>query len=246
MYKLKIIPILALVLFSCTKSRKNNGVQIAPIYQIGTFQKLSSGNYLGILPVGFALNYGDFGLGAATQTAHSKVYFKEITLYNNKIYGFDSAGVVHDITLANDSTPFLTVTNFSPQYTFEFNNPSSYKSIIKTLDSLLPDTSNNMFSIKIYGIFDSILTRSLPAFNQPVPLLTEVLKKQIIFKTENTKGTLVGFRFPLNKNASANTPGYHFHYISDDLHLAGHALNFEARNVKVYVGVHLTTTILKE
>jgi len=79
-------------------------------------------------------------------------------------------------------------------------------------------------------------TRSVPAQAKPYPPLTEVTKNQPIFDLENVTGTLVGFRAH-EYVKGIGVPGYHWHFISDDLTSGGHVLEFSFDNGIVEIDV---------
>lgn len=85
--------------------------------------------------------------------------------------------------------------------------------------------NTNIFcGIKIHGTFSQMKTRSVPAQEKPYPPLTEVVKSQPVFTMENVSGTIVSFRCPAYVK-SLNVPGYHLHFLSDDLTRGGHILD---------------------
>jgi acetolactate decarboxylase len=65
----------------------------------------------------------------------------------------------------------------------------------------------------------------VPKQREPFPAFCEVANKQSEFSFGNVSGTLVGFRGPTYASA-LNTPGYHFHFLTDDRSGGGHVLSF--------------------
>lgn len=83
--------------------------------------------------------------------------------------------------------------------------------------------------IKLHTEFSSILFRSEYGSRKPYPTLVEALKgKQTEFTAQNIKGTLVGLYCP-NYMGGLNTPGWHFHFISDDRQKGGHILELSLK-----------------
>src|SRR5260370_2384050 len=62
---------------------------------------------------------------------------------------------------------------------------------------------------------------------EPFPAFCGGVKKQAEFSFGNVSGTLVGFRGPAYASA-LNSPGYHFHFLTDDRSGGGHVLSFTA------------------
>ncbi len=234
------VVILTLLFFqSCEKnidySNKNNDT--TPIVQIGVLKYLDTGAFGGILPINISLYFGDFGL--ATLAGLNG----EVTILNNKIFKLDSSGTVLDITNTNDSTPYSTVTFFKTDLSKIYPNPISLTDLEHNLDSLLTDTAK-IYAIKIYGNFDSLNTRTYFKIYPPYPTLTVARLKQVEFNYTNVRGTAVGFWYPPSL-INFNHPGYHFHFIGDDLKSAGHILNAKLNNVTVSIGVYKSFGVLK-
>jgi acetolactate decarboxylase len=66
--------------------------------------------------------------------------------------------------------------------------------------------------------------RSVLKQKTPYVTLPEVVKHQSVFRLENVRGTLVGFRCPPFVKG-INVPGYHFHFISEDRKSGGHVID---------------------
>jgi len=66
-------------------------------------------------------------------------------------------------------------------------------------------------------------TRSVPAQEKPYPKLADVVPHQSIFEMENIEGTIVGYFCP-DFVEGINVPGYHLHFLSNDLQKGGHIL----------------------
>jgi acetolactate decarboxylase len=74
----------------------------------------------------------------------------------------------------------------------------------------------------------------VPKQSPPYPPLAEAIKGQRVFELPDQKGTVVGFWFP-RFMSGVNAPGYHFHYLSQDLKSGGHLLDGRAEKVKVFL-----------
>ncbi len=231
--------ILFLGLSSCVKNDQNI-IPERTITQIGKFELLLGGKYYGIELESLVVpKYGNFGLGALSKLKGENIIFDN----KNYFFGGASSGIV----TASDSTPFQVVCNFEVDFTYNFNTSLSYFNLKKKLDSLLPDTANKIYAIRIEGIFDTLNYRHFPdisTYLPPFPVLSEVLKNQIIFTDYNTNAILIGYRFPHFYNEE-NVHGYHFHNIDNTYTKGGHVLAAYSKNVRVTVGTYSILNILK-
>ena len=76
----------------------------------------------------------------------------------------------------------------------------------------------------------------MPAQKKPYPPLVKVVQQQPIFEMTNVPGRIVGFRCPPYVKG-INVPGYHLHFISDDLKTGGHILDFVLKEGLVEIDV---------
>ncbi len=78
------------------------------------------------------------------------------------------------------------------------------------------------------------MTRAIPKLFPPYPPLSEALTEEVRFQFQDVKATLVAFRCPAWAKG-INQVGYHYHFISDDQTVGGHALSFMSGPVVVEV-----------
>lgn len=222
-YFIIIASIIILVLsgLSGCSSASTNADSPAPdretLTQVSTINALMAGVYDGILPSGTLKGYGDFGIGTLDGLDG------EMVELDGKIYQVKTDGIAYPVS---DSlkVPFAAVTFFDNDLEENFNSGLNYAGVQESLDKLIP--SANMFAaIKISGTFSYVKTRSVPKQSKPYPILTEVTKNQTVFEFHNVKGTIVGFKCPQYVNG-VNVPGYHLHFLTDDLKAGGHVLEF--------------------
>ena len=90
---------------------------------------------------------------------------------------------------------------------------------------------NIFYGIRIKGTFSLMHTRSVPAQKKPYPPLADVAKNQPEFHMKNVSGTIIGFRCPPYVKG-IGVPGYHLHFLSDDLSSGGHILDFTIKSGK--------------
>ncbi|MFH1645849.1 MAG: acetolactate decarboxylase [Candidatus Omnitrophota bacterium] len=203
-----------LFFFGCSKAPTDT------VSQVSTIDALLAGSYDGIMSCENLLKYGNFGIGTFDRLDG------EMILYDGKFYQVKSDGSIVRPNLGL-TTPFASVCFFVPDRDFYIQKGSDYKDVKKLIDEAVPN-KNIFCAIRIKGNFLTMKTRSVPAQSKPYPELTEVTKNQPVFYMENIKGTIVGFRCP-DFVKGVNVPGYHLHFISDDLSNGGHILGFTVK-----------------
>jgi acetolactate decarboxylase len=176
---------------------------------------LLNGNYEGITQVYEAKRHGDFGLGAFAQLDG------EMIAVDNAVYRVTSDSHVHK---ASDATrlSFATMTHFAPDDAIDLPRGTTSETLSRFLDPQLP-TLNAFYAVRIDGRFSAIRARAVLKQRAPFPAFCEVVNREFSFG--NVSGTLVGFRGPAYASA-LNTPGYHFHFLTDDRSGGGHVLSF--------------------
>lgn len=196
------------------------------LYHVGLISAFVGGVYDGFYSYRALGRHGDFGLGAPDKLDG------EITILNGKAYHFRHTG---KNTLVKDSeqTCLAFVNFFHSDQAVTLHGPLTKDSLFAQIDSLLHD-ANGMFAIKISGTFKYVRTRAFPAQEKPYPPVNSILNKQQFFEYANTRGTFVGYKLPVFMNGFS-VPGYHFHFLSDDLSGGGHVTEFTATDVKVEI-----------
>jgi acetolactate decarboxylase len=190
------------------------------IYQVSYYQALFEGKLDGIVPMEEIIRHGDTGLGGFNALDG------EMILVDGKMYQVLASGKVITAPDLSIKAPFAEVCYFKPQKSITIVGDSN---LYKIIDRLVADP-NVFVAIKIKGTFEYIKVRSIPAQHKPYPTLSEIVKTQPTFEKVQVKGTIVGFRTP-SFAAGINTPGYHLHFVADDISMGGHVL--EVRPSKV-------------
>jgi acetolactate decarboxylase len=195
------------------------------VFQVSTLDALSLGLYQGVYAIGALKRQGDFGLGTFEGIDG------EMTILNGHFYHFRSDGIV---TEEPDSSrvPFAVITRFRSGVRFSTND-LSMDELGRQIDQHIPST-NLFYAIRIHGNFSELTTRAIPTLFPPYPPLSEAVKEEVRFPVQNIDGTLVAFRCPAWVNG-INQVGYHYHFISDDETVGGHALNFTTGPVIVEI-----------
>ena len=95
---------------------------------------------------------------------------------------------------------------------------SSWSDVLRS--RVCPSSS---YAVRVDGHFASVRTRSVPRQQKSYPALAEVAWNQPVFRLEDVRGTLAGFRFP-DFARGLNVPGFHLHFLSDDRREGGRVL----------------------
>lgn len=197
------------------------GCQSSPqngITQVATIDALLAGVYEGHLTLGELRHHGDFGLGTFEGLDG------EMILLDGKFYQIRSDGRVYRPALS-ERTPFASVTRFAADHRETISHVMDMKTLEEKVDTVVPQP-NRLCAFIVRGEFNEVRTRSVARQNKPYPPLVEVTKTQPVFQMSHVRGTLIGFRAPPFVKG-VNVPGYHLHFLADDLSGGGHVLSFE-------------------
>ena len=185
------------------------------LVQVSTIDALVKGIFDGGVNFGELRKLGDFGIGTLDNLDG------EMLALDGKFYQITSDGVVHEVPDQKE-TPFSAMTFFKSDKTIPLQAADSLAGLQKQLDAAT-SSGNLFYAVKVTGTFPVMNLRSVPRQNPPFVTLPEAVKHQSVFKLENVRGTLVGFRCP-DYVKGINVPGYHFHFISEDRKQGGHVL----------------------
>jgi acetolactate decarboxylase len=188
------------------------------ITQVATIDALLTGVYDGHMSLETLRRYGDFGIGTFEGLDG------EMILLGGTFHKVRADGKVYQPPLS-ERTPFACVTKFIPDHREVISNLPDMKALEARIDALAPQ-QNRFCAFIVRGDFRHVRARSVPAQKRPYPPLTEVTRSQTIFTLSKVHGTLIGFRSPAFVKG-VNVPGYHVHFLADDLSGGGHVLEFE-------------------
>ncbi|MGA9639289.1 acetolactate decarboxylase [Flavobacterium sp.] len=211
-----------IVLPSCNAQSHQNET----IYQYATINALMEGGYDGELTMKNLQKKGDFGIGTFNALDGEMIGF------DNHFYKIKSDGKAYPVK-SSTLTPFAVVTHFKTELKHDTSLILNLKELYNLLDSLSPN-KNLYVAYKIKVVCPKIKTRSVAQQTKPYPKMIEAVKKQSVFESNNSSGTLVGFRFP-EYMQGLNVPGYHFHYIADDKQSGGHVLDLTGSDFKIEI-----------
>ena len=192
--------------------------------QVALLQSLAQGYFGGTMTVGELRALGDTGIGTF-EGVNGEMIVLDGTVYQALGNG--------QVIVADDKTfvPFANVTFFDKDIPVELKDIKDKAALEKALDaSVQKHGANSFYMVKLPAEFSSVLFRSEYGSKEPYPTLVEALKeKQTEFTEKNIKGTLVGLYCP-NYMGGLNTPGWHFHFISEDKKKGGHILGLSLKN----------------
>lgn len=202
-------------------------VQYNRYYQYGNIEAFLGGLIKGDFPVGQLKQKGDFGIGAPD------LLDGELTMNNGKAYQTKHTG---ETTEMPDSMrlPVGFVTFFHADTVIHAGTALQQAAALQWLDKYLQH--NTMYAVRITGKFSSVKTRAFPPVTQPpYPRLATILNRQQFFSFTNMEGSLIGFKTP-ELVGRLGIPGYHFHFLSQNLHGGGHVVDFTWNDVTIEIG----------
>lgn len=192
------------------------------LYQVSALDLLSNGSYDGIVTANEVRSHGDIGLGTFDGLNGEMVELDGI------IYQVTSDGAVHVVN-GSATIPFTEVTYFDADNNVSLTGQYNFTALTAALDEKL-SSKNEFYVIRIHGTFPYLKLRAPPLQQKPYPVLSEALKNQSVFEKYDVTGTIVCIYTPAYAKGMGS-PGYHFHFISDDHTIGGHMLDLTANNV---------------
>jgi acetolactate decarboxylase len=185
-------------------------------YQVSTIDALLQGALDGVETVAEIKKHGDFGIGTFDSLDG------EMIVRDNIVYQAKADG---QVSVAADTLtlPLATVTYFDRDLVLTPGTSMNYSTFISTMPDRLP-TRNMVYAVQIHGTFPFMKVRAIPA-QEENSTLSQAAQEQSVFNLTDTKGTVIGFFVP-TFFSGLNVPGFHLHYLSDDLRSGGHILDF--------------------
>lgn len=198
------------------------------VYQTSTMGALLQGVYDGNVPIRELLHHGDFGLGTFNRLDG------EMLVLDGVCYQLRSDG---SATIADpeQKTPFAVVTWFHADHILQVSAPCDRAAVKALIDGALEST-NLMVAVRVVGEFSMIRTRTVTEQHQPYRPFTEATQDQQEVTFEDVTGTLAGFRMP-EFEQGISVAGYHSHFLDEDHHHGGHALDYRLVRGTVEISV---------
>lgn len=191
------------------------------IYQVALLQSLTQGYYDGIIKVSELKEHGDIGIGTFEGVNG------EMIVLDGKVYQALGDGTVKEAD-ETETVPFSNVTFFDKDGSLELSDIKDIGTLKEKLNAMVEQNGKNLFYfIKINGKFSVMNVRSEIKQEKPYKSLDKALETdQREFNYENIDGTVVALYCP-DYMGGLNTPGWHFHFISDDKTKGGHMLDLK-------------------
>jgi acetolactate decarboxylase len=187
----------------------------ATIYQCSTMGALISGTFEGEIKVSELMKKGNFGFGMFGDLQG------EMIAHNGQFYKFDDKGVPRAVK-NSEKVAFATMMFFNATKHNKLKNAATMQSICDAIDPLVKN-KNIPYAVRIAGMFKQVEMRNLSGKKEAYARLTDVRKDEKRYSASKIKGTVVGFWFPAYLSG-ISSPGYRFHFISDDRKIGGHVL----------------------
>jgi acetolactate decarboxylase len=195
------------------------------LFQASTIAALLQGAYEGDVTFGELAEHGDLGVGTLNGLDG------EMIALDGSFYRADFDGHIHAVA-ATQRTPFAVVVWFKPTVEFELESDAG-SDFPDLLDAHLPSEAGSC-AIRVDGEFSVVRARSVPKQVPPYRPLAKVVAEQHVFELHDTRGSLVGFRFPAFAEG-IEVSGYHLHFISSDRTRGGHVLSCRPRRARVRI-----------
>lgn len=187
--------------------------------QTALLQSLMLGDYYGSVPLGQLKTLGDTGIGTFDRLDG------ELIMLDGVVYQALSDGTL--ATPDDDMTvPFSNVTFLDADKTLTLGEVVSMEDLKTQLTAQTDALGSNQFYMgTLHADFDYIQYRSEYAQSEPyIPLADVMRTDQVVFEAKNVSGTIVALYCPPYMDG-LNTPGWHFHFVSDDRTIGGHMLD---------------------
>ena len=198
------------------------------VYQTSTMGALLQGVYDGEVTIRELLHHGDFGVGTFNRLDGEMVVLDGVCHQLRS----DGSATIAD---PEQKTPFAAVTWFHADHTLEVSEPCDRAAVNALIDGALEST-NLMVAVRVVGQFSMMRTRTVTEQHQPYRPFTEATKGQQEVTFADVTGTLAGFRMP-EFEQGISVAGYHSHFINDDHHHGGHALDYRIDRGTVEISV---------
>lgn len=191
------------------------------IYQVALLQSLTQGYYDGIIKVSELKQHGDIGIGTFEGVNG------EMIVLDGTVYQALGDGTVQKAD-DNETVPFSNVTFFDKDGSLALSDINDVNALKEKLNAMVEQNGKNLFYfVKMSGTFDKMNVRSEIKQEKPYKTLDKALETdQREFNYDNIPGTVVALYCPDYMNG-LNTPGWHFHFISDDKAKGGHVLDLQ-------------------
>ena len=199
---------------------KRHGDGTDMIFHYSVLKALDNGVLEGNMSVGELKQYTDIGLGTYN------CLDGELIAAGGEIYQVRADGRV---IVPDDNTlvPYAVICTFSEDGHIRMEKGIDYPLLKERLEAELPSL-NLFYAVVAKGDFEYIKVGGANRQERPYDKsIAEMLEGRPVFEAENISGMLVGFWCP-EYIGDINTDGLHLHFLSEDLGMGGHLLEFRA------------------
>lgn len=197
-------------------------------HQLSLAHVLLDGGYDGVATLEEALATGDHGLGTVDRLDG------ELVVVDGEPWRVDSRGEAMLMPLET-RTPFVVVSTLESPKTVRLRDVSRDQ-VAAAIEDLAEDPGA-VVAVRLEGIFDSVLVRSVPAQDPPYRPYVEVCQTdEVRWEHKPFHGVFVGFRFP-DLSPGATIPGLHLHGLDRLRTTGGHNHDLHVRDAVLSVGV---------
>lgn len=197
-------------------------------HQLSLAHVLLDGGYDGVATLEEALAAGDHGLGTVDRLDG------ELVVVDGEPWRVDHHGEAMLMPLET-RTPFVVVSTLESPRTVRLRDLTREQVAAAIED--LADDPGAVVAVRLEGIFDSVLVRSVPAQEPPYrPYLEVCQTDEVRWVHKPFHGVFVGFRFP-DLSPGATIPGLHLHGLDRLRTTGGHNHDLHVRDAVLSVGV---------
>jgi acetolactate decarboxylase len=197
---------------------KSLGTPLHTLFQVSTSAALVEGLYQGAVRVSRLLRHGDFGLGTFADLDG------EMVVLDGVCYRVSAKGTIAPVD-GKTLIPYAVVTRFGATFRKDHQEIPNFAGLVAACDQLR-ESNNVFYAFRARGTFHTVKTRVMkPVLEGTTLKMAAAAQQEFCF--EELRGTLVGMWSP-GFAASFSIPGYHFHFLSEDLQKGGHVLECRA------------------
>lgn len=189
---------------------------------------LLDGGYDGVTTLDEALAGGDTGLGTVDRLDG------ELVVVDGEPWRVNSQGSA-EIMPGSTRTPFAVVSNLDDARTTRVRDIDRDQVLAAITD--LAQGPGSVLTVRLEGLFDYVLVRSVPAQDPPYrPYAQVCASDEVRWEHRNFYGVFVGFVFP-DLSPGAAIPGLHLHGLDRMRTTGGHNHEMKVRDAKLAVSV---------
>ena len=192
------------------------------LFNVNTRSAYEAGGYTGSHELGYAMTFGDFGLGALDRNDG------DLVIEGGRAYRTAFDGVTAELP-PEATTSYATLIPFTADRRFEVargssDAPTGRAEFEKLLAASIP-LADRIWALRIRGTFTHVTSGASRAQERPYRPLAEVLPTYNFQCHENVTGTLVCFHSP-DFLAGIGVVGPHYHWLSENHAQGGHVTDF--------------------